>query len=80
MSNSGIESELQFILADHATHARNLKVIERREAFARRHPEIDIRAQRVPGARLAFNVQEPDMQICWLDGTAMMNDLETRYP
>jgi hypothetical protein len=52
--------------------------LERREKFAKRHPEIDIRAQR-EGPRMVYYVKAPSSQVCWLDPFAMMDDLEAEY-
>jgi hypothetical protein len=52
----------------------------RREAFARRHPEILISARR-EGTCLVFEVTEPGRQVAvHHDAGAMMDDLEARYP
>jgi hypothetical protein len=52
----------------------------RREAFARRHPEIPITVRR-EGTRLAFDVIEPGKQVeVYHDADAMMDDLEARHP
>ena len=57
------------------------KALERRETFARKHPEIDIRAKRENG-RMQFHVREPgaDKPAVWADASKMMDDLEKRYP
>jgi hypothetical protein len=52
----------------------------RRDSFARRHPEVLISIRR-EGARLLFDVSEPDQPAkAYEDADAMMNDLEDRYP
>jgi hypothetical protein len=52
----------------------------RREAFARKHPEILITVRR-EGTRLVFDVIEPGKQVeVYHDADAMMDDLEARHP
>jgi hypothetical protein len=52
----------------------------RRDRFSRRHPEVLITTRRV-GARLVFDVSEPDKAAtAYEDADAMMNDLEDKYP
>lgn len=71
--------------------ARRATALERREKFERRHPEIKI-ATRRDGGRLLFEVSEPvpegpdgepvpgDPARAYDNATAMMDDLERRYP
>jgi hypothetical protein len=77
--NSGIAASVKPWLIKEAARARNVLVLERRERFAERHPEIDIRAERVR-ERMVFYIKGPRDQICWFDAFAMMDDLESRYP
>jgi hypothetical protein len=52
----------------------------RREAFARRHPEIPISVRR-EGTRLVFDVIEPGKpSAVYHNADAMMDDLEARHP
>ena len=67
------------LLTAEAARAVSLLALQRRERFAVRHPEIDIRAKRERG-RLAFYVTEAGTVVAWLDTNAMMDDLEARYP
>jgi hypothetical protein len=54
--------------------------VERRERFAREHPEIQLTTRR-DGSRLLFEVSEPDRAAAaYDDADTMMNDLEARYP
>jgi hypothetical protein len=63
---------------DHAPRTPSAAL--RREAFARRHPEIPVTARR-EGTRLVFEVAEPGKPAeVHHDADAMMDDLETRYP
>lgn len=59
---------------------RTPSALQRRETFARRHPEIDIRARRVNG-QMRFFVRESNLDppAEWVDANAMMDDLEARY-
>jgi hypothetical protein len=76
MSNSGIGRTANPQLAAEAQRARNLAALDRRERFAKEHPEISIRAKREQGGRLVFYVSARDYEIAWLDATAMMDYLE----
>jgi hypothetical protein len=78
MSNSGIAAETP-LLTPEAARTASLLALQRRERFAARRPEIVIRAKRVDG-RLVFDVTAADYAVTWLDATAMMDDLEARYP
>jgi hypothetical protein len=52
----------------------------RREAFARKHPEVPITVRR-EGTGLVFDVIEPGKQVqVYHDADAMTDDLEARYP
>jgi hypothetical protein len=51
----------------------------RRERFTRDHPEIPLSSCRV-GAHLVFTAAEPDGVREYDDASAMMDDLEARYP
>jgi hypothetical protein len=63
---------------DHAP--RTPSAATRREAFARRHPDIPITTCR-EGTRLVFEVLEPGKrEATYHDADAMMDDLEARYP
>lgn len=78
MPNSGIAAETP-LLTPEAARAASLLALERRERFAARCPEIVISAKR-EGVRLVFGVTAADYAVTWLDPTAMMDDLEARYP
>jgi hypothetical protein len=59
---------------------RTPSAVTRREAFARRHPEVIITPRRQDG-RLIFEVSAPGSSAAaYDDANAMMNDLEARYP
>jgi hypothetical protein len=77
--NSGIAASVKPWLISEAARSRNVLALEWRERFAKRHPEIGIRAERVR-ERMVFYVKGPRDQICWFDAFAMMDDLEARYP
>ena len=64
-----------------ATDVTRVPALERRERFARKHPEIDIRAKRENGSML-FHVTEPGRPgpAIWTDASEMLDDLEKRYP
>ena len=64
-----------------ATYDTLLPALLRREAFTREHPTIGITAKRENG-RLGFYVTEPGQPepAVWTDVTAMLDDLERRYP
>jgi hypothetical protein len=79
MSNSGISVVTAPLLTPEAVRATMTLTLQRRERFAARHPEIDIRAKR-EGGRLVFYVTEANSAVTWFDATAMMDDLEARYP
>jgi hypothetical protein len=78
MSYLLIESLTESSRVQEPVRAGHAEAVRRREQFAGRHPEIDIRGTR-EGARLVFHVTAPDLGICWHDPTAMMDDLEARY-
>jgi hypothetical protein len=80
MSNSGIGPVGQPLLTPEVARTRNVLALKRREQFAASHPEIDIRAMRVASGRMVFEVREPELQVVWIDQTAMMNDFKARYP
>jgi hypothetical protein len=79
MSNSGT-GKVEPLPTPEVARARRRLALDRRERFTVKHPEIDIRAKRETGGRLAFYVTEPGLEVAWLDATAMMDDLEKRYP
>jgi hypothetical protein len=64
-----------------ATDVTRVPTLERRERFARKHPEIDIRARSENG-RMRFRVLEPGRPgpTIWTDASEMLDDLEKRYP
>ena len=78
MANSEADT-VKTSLARREIAERNRGVLERRISFESRHPEIDIRAKRENGGPLAFYVTEEESLVCWLDGLAMMTELEQRY-
>ncbi|MGH3250794.1 MAG: hypothetical protein ACRDOI_31950 [Trebonia sp.] len=54
--------------------------LERRERFARKHPEVKITGRFEAGRRL-FEVSEPGRPAAaYEDAGTMMDDLEKRYP
>lgn len=67
------------LLTPEAARTARRRAADRRERFAKRHPEIGFSARR-EGARLVFEVSEPD-RAAWAtcDADAMMDDLEARY-
>jgi hypothetical protein len=79
MPNSGIEQATAPLLTPEAARTAMTLALQRRERLAARHPEIGIRARRERG-RLVFYVTEADSAVAWLDATAMLDDLESRYP
>jgi hypothetical protein len=79
MPNSGISVVTAPLLTPEAARTAVTLALQRRERFAARHPEIDIRAKRERG-RLVFYVTEAGSAVAWLDATAMLDDLEARYP
>jgi hypothetical protein len=59
---------------------RTPSAANRREAFARRHPEIPITVRR-EGTRLVFDVIEPGKPVeVFYDADTMMDELEARHP
>jgi hypothetical protein len=79
MPNSGIEQATAPLLTPEAARTTMTLALKRRERLATGHPEIDIRARRERG-RLVFYVTEASGDVAWLDATAMLDDLEARYP
>jgi hypothetical protein len=79
MPNSGIEQATAPLLTPEAARTAMALALKRRERFAARHPEVDIRARRERG-RLIFYVTEANTAVAWLDAFAMLDDLESRYP
>lgn len=79
IGNSGPGPVLPRRADDHVP--RTPTVIRRREQFANLHPEVDVRARRVGGV-MTFFVREPGQAepVAWTDPSAMMDDLEKRYP
>ncbi len=57
-----------------------MQALRWREQFAAEHPEIDIRAMRESNGRLTYHVRERDVQVVWVDQTAMVDDFKARYP
>jgi len=64
------------LLQSERVRTRNLQILERRARFEASHPGIDIKAKREPGGPLTFYVRADDVQVCWLNASAMMDDLE----
>jgi hypothetical protein len=80
MSNSAADPITAQCLQSEDARRKNSIALERRLRFEAKHPEVDIRAKRENGGRLAFYVTEPgSIEVAWLDATAMMDDLEPRY-
>ena len=79
MANSGFSpAPLPSRHDDHTP--RTPSAAARREAFARKHPEVPITARR-EGGRVVFEVSEPGRAAAaYDDATAMMDNLEARYP
>jgi hypothetical protein len=79
MANSGFGVNPQLPTRKDAA-PRTPSALLRREAFASRHPEIPITTRRQDG-RLIFEVSPPGSAAAtYDDATAMMNDLEAKYP
>jgi hypothetical protein len=80
VSNSGAQWYVPLETPEVSRARRTMSVLERRERFERRHPEIPITIRR-EGGRLLFEVSAPNsVAVAYEDADAMMDDLEARYP